>query len=75
MKANTDGASRGNPGRGGFGIVLRNKIGDVQGVMVQNLMIRTSYMDECHGILAAAEKPWAGYNLLLCQTQSLQWML
>ncbi|KAF6154587.1 hypothetical protein GIB67_017969 [Kingdonia uniflora] len=58
MKAITDGASRGNPGRGGLCVVFRDGVGYVKGVIVQNLRHTTSYMVKCLAIFAATGKAY-----------------
>ncbi|KAF6136516.1 hypothetical protein GIB67_035075 [Kingdonia uniflora] len=62
MQASTNGGSRGNPGRGGHGIVYRTDAGAVQAVVVKHIGVSTAYMAECYSILNAAvkaiEKGW-----------------
>ncbi|XP_026433536.1 uncharacterized protein LOC113330957 [Papaver somniferum] len=47
----TDGASRGNPGVAGAGVVARNASSEVVGAMCIGLGIATNYMAELYGII------------------------
>ncbi|KAF6168884.1 hypothetical protein GIB67_038381 [Kingdonia uniflora] len=44
VKANCDGASRGNSGKGGYGIVFRDSQSDLKGVLVHGLGTVSSYI-------------------------------
>ncbi|KAF6153048.1 hypothetical protein GIB67_034770 [Kingdonia uniflora] len=74
MKTNTDGSSRGNPGRSGCGNVFRDNFRDIRGVQLEGLGISSSYMAECYGILHAAETAYNkrdGSDCKLSQTLKL----
>ncbi|XP_026443242.1 uncharacterized protein LOC113343173 [Papaver somniferum] len=67
----TDGASRGNPGVAGAGVVARNASLEVVGAMCIGLGIATNYMAELYGIIVCLE--WAiqwGYDRLLIRSDS-----
>ncbi|XP_026430528.1 uncharacterized protein LOC113327569 [Papaver somniferum] len=67
----TDGASRGNPGVEGAGVVARNASSEVVGAMCIGLGIATNYMAELYGIIVGLE--WAiqwGYDRLLIRSDS-----
>ncbi|KAF9600512.1 hypothetical protein IFM89_009961 [Coptis chinensis] len=62
LKLNTDGASRGNPGNAGWGVVFRNQLGVVVGTLVGGLGVATSYEAErtaiVEGMNMAITKGW-----------------
>ncbi|KAF6142930.1 hypothetical protein GIB67_003886 [Kingdonia uniflora] len=71
IKANTDGASRGNPGRAGYGIMFRDYTGSVMEVPTKNIRTATSFMADCTEILAAAERAYhKGWHILLIESDS-----
>lgn len=55
VKANTDGASRGNSGPAGFGIVFRNSIGDFLHVIAVGLGEEEIYWAECSTLVSVAK--------------------
>ncbi|XP_026443385.1 uncharacterized protein LOC113343412 [Papaver somniferum] len=66
-----DGASRGNPGVAGAGVVARNSAWEVVGAMCVGLGIISNYMAELYSILIGLE--WAvqwGYRDVLVRTDS-----
>ncbi|KAF6152851.1 hypothetical protein GIB67_025869 [Kingdonia uniflora] len=56
IKINCDGASSGNPGRGGCGTVFRQGRHKIIGVLVLNLPYTASYQAECNSIIEALAK-------------------
>ncbi|KAF6172407.1 hypothetical protein GIB67_025912 [Kingdonia uniflora] len=62
IKINTDGAARGNHGKGGIGCIFRNSDGKVLGSLLKGLGLVTNYMAECeaiiHGVDYAASVGW-----------------
>ncbi|XP_026441939.1 uncharacterized protein LOC113341171 [Papaver somniferum] len=50
-----DGASVGNPGVAGFGIVVRNHLCQVVGAMAGGIGIATNYIAETYAVVSAAE--------------------
>ncbi|KAF6150914.1 hypothetical protein GIB67_000080 [Kingdonia uniflora] len=62
VKINTDGESKGNPGKGGSGFIIRNSRGVIIRTMAMGLVIVASYMVECmalvHGLACAASNGW-----------------
>ncbi|GLJ30804.1 hypothetical protein SUGI_0611220 [Cryptomeria japonica] len=55
FKINFDGASRGNPGKSGFGAIIRNEFGNLVGANYGPLGINTNNMAEMAGLLAGLE--------------------
>nr|XP_016459321.1 PREDICTED: ribonuclease H-like [Nicotiana tabacum] len=53
VKVNTDGASRGNPGRSSFGFVLRDKYGDILHAQVKEIHEGTNTKAEVMAMLEA----------------------
>lgn len=53
LKVNTDGASRGNPGRSSIGFCIRNEIGDVMYVRGMEIQETTNTCAEAMAILEA----------------------
>ncbi|KAF6162880.1 hypothetical protein GIB67_021029 [Kingdonia uniflora] len=62
IKINTDGAARGNPGKGGIGCIFRDSEGKVLGSLVQGLGLVSNYTAECKtiikGVKLAASNGW-----------------
>ncbi|KAF6145553.1 hypothetical protein GIB67_037586 [Kingdonia uniflora] len=62
VKINSDGASKGNPGKGGAGVIIRNCRGAIFQTMMVGLGNVTSYMAECmtlvQGQACAASNGW-----------------
>ncbi|KAF5183687.1 hypothetical protein FRX31_026726, partial [Thalictrum thalictroides] len=62
MKANTDGASLGNPGQAGWGVVYRDHLGAAQGAYIGGLGRASNYEAECTAIVEcmdmALSKGW-----------------
>ncbi|KAF6158118.1 hypothetical protein GIB67_014912 [Kingdonia uniflora] len=55
IKINTDGAARGNPGKGGIGCNFRDSEGKVLGSLVQGLGLVINYTAECKAIIKGVE--------------------
>ncbi|GLJ11445.1 hypothetical protein SUGI_0167940 [Cryptomeria japonica] len=55
FKMNFDGASRGNPGKFGYGAIIRNEFGNFVGAKYGSLGINTNNMAELAGLLAGME--------------------
>ncbi|KAF6151285.1 hypothetical protein GIB67_020607 [Kingdonia uniflora] len=62
IKINTDGAARGNPGKGGIGCIFRDCKGNVPGTLAKGLGLVTNYTAEykaiIHGVASAASNGW-----------------
>ncbi|XP_059073499.1 uncharacterized protein LOC131874235 [Cryptomeria japonica] len=55
FKMNFDGASRGNPGKSGYGAIIRNEFGNFVGAKYGSLGINTNNMAELVGLLVGLE--------------------
>ncbi|GLJ29783.1 hypothetical protein SUGI_0588150 [Cryptomeria japonica] len=55
IKVNFDGASRGNPGKSGYGAIMRDKFGNFVGAKYGPLGINTNNMAEMARLLAGLE--------------------
>ncbi|GLJ42430.1 hypothetical protein SUGI_0879190 [Cryptomeria japonica] len=55
FKMNFDGASRGNPRKSGYGVIIRNELGNFVGAKYGSLGINTNNMAELAGLLAGME--------------------
>ncbi|KAF6166922.1 hypothetical protein GIB67_020151 [Kingdonia uniflora] len=62
IKINTDGAAKGNPGKGGIGCIFCDSNGNVLGTLLKGFGLVTNYMAECeaiiHGVEYAASFGW-----------------
>ncbi|KAF6169567.1 hypothetical protein GIB67_000840 [Kingdonia uniflora] len=62
IKINTDGAARGNLGKGGIGCIFRDCKGNVLGTLAKGLGLVTNYTAECqaiiHEVASAASNGW-----------------
>ncbi|KAF6161271.1 hypothetical protein GIB67_009158 [Kingdonia uniflora] len=62
VKNNSDGASKGNPGKGGVGYIIRDNQGNVLRTCLLGLGVVTSYKAECRAIVegkaCAASNGW-----------------
>jgi ribonuclease HI len=54
-KVNFDGASKGNPGRSGYGAVIRNNLGQIQSITAENLGCDTNNSTEIWGLLKGVQ--------------------
>ncbi|KAF9624935.1 hypothetical protein IFM89_015655 [Coptis chinensis] len=71
VKLNTDGAARGNPGPGGFGVSFRDHIGNFLYVMGGGLGNTTCYLAECTTIVEGVEVALSrGWNNLWVESDS-----
>ncbi|KAF6135091.1 hypothetical protein GIB67_040402 [Kingdonia uniflora] len=55
IKINTDGAARGNPGKGGIGCIFRDREGKILGSFVQGLGLVSNYTAECKAIIKGVD--------------------
>ncbi|KAF6145199.1 hypothetical protein GIB67_041394 [Kingdonia uniflora] len=62
IKINTDGAAKGNPGKGGIGCIYRDCNGNVLGTLAKGLRLVSNFIAECeaiiHGVEYAASFGW-----------------
>ncbi|KAF6142159.1 hypothetical protein GIB67_037077, partial [Kingdonia uniflora] len=62
IKINTDGAAKGNPGKGGIGCIFCDCNGNVMGTLSKGLELATNFKAECeaiiHGVEYAASFGW-----------------
>ncbi|KAF6174510.1 hypothetical protein GIB67_004704 [Kingdonia uniflora] len=62
IKINTDGAAKGNPGKGGIGCIYRDCNGNVLGTLTKGLGLVSNFIAECeaiiHGVEYAASFGW-----------------
>ncbi|KAF6141226.1 hypothetical protein GIB67_024310 [Kingdonia uniflora] len=62
IKINTDGAAKGNPGKGGIGCIYRDCNGNVLGTLAKGLGLVSNFIAECepiiHGVEYAASFGW-----------------
>ncbi|KAF6160461.1 hypothetical protein GIB67_019230 [Kingdonia uniflora] len=62
IKINTDGATRGNPGKGGIDCIFRYCKGNELGTLAKGIGLVTNYTAECqaiiHGVASAASNGW-----------------
>lgn len=71
IKINVDGSSFGNPGRSGFGGLLRNELDEWLGGFYGNYGITTDLTAELHAIATGLRMAWStGYRSLICETDS-----
>ncbi|KAF6149477.1 hypothetical protein GIB67_011378 [Kingdonia uniflora] len=71
IKANFDSSNSGNPGKGGYGAVFRDRLACIKGVFVYSLGITTCYITECEAIFKAAEITHKkGWHRLLINSDS-----
>ncbi|XP_026416492.1 uncharacterized protein LOC113311922 [Papaver somniferum] len=63
-----DGSSFGNTGKAGFGVVIRDHVCQVVGVMTGGLGITTNYVAENYVVVCAAELAveWKMQNIIVC---------
>ncbi|KAF6159579.1 hypothetical protein GIB67_010001, partial [Kingdonia uniflora] len=55
IKINTDGAAKGNPGKGGIGCIYRDCNGNVLGTLAKGPGLVSNFMDECEAIIHGVE--------------------
>ncbi|KAF6163956.1 hypothetical protein GIB67_041204 [Kingdonia uniflora] len=55
IKINTNGAAKGNPGKGGIGCIFHDSNGNVLGTLSKSLGLVTNYMEECEAIIHGVE--------------------
>ncbi|XP_026459328.1 uncharacterized protein LOC113359988 [Papaver somniferum] len=62
-----DGASFGNPGAAGFGVVMRNHLCQVIGILSGGICITTNFVAENYAVLCAAELAgeWELQNIII----------
>jgi ribonuclease HI len=54
-KVNFDGATKGNPGHSGYGAVIRNNIGQIQSLIIENLGYDTNNSAELWGLIKGVQ--------------------
>ncbi|KAF6141403.1 hypothetical protein GIB67_021219 [Kingdonia uniflora] len=55
IKINTDGAARGNPGKGSIGCIFRDSEGEILGSFSQGLGLVSNYTAECKAIIKGVD--------------------
>ncbi|XP_026451545.1 uncharacterized protein LOC113351837 [Papaver somniferum] len=63
-----DGASVGNPGCAGFGVVIRDHLCQVLGVITGGIGVATNYLAEVYAVINAVELAvsWGLQNIIIC---------
>ncbi|KAF5185244.1 Ribonuclease h domain [Thalictrum thalictroides] len=71
MKINVDGASRGNPGKAGWGAIFRNSRNEVCLTVCKGMGIASNFMSELQGIVESIEMRLArGWDNLVVESDS-----
>ncbi|KAF5205955.1 Ribonuclease h domain [Thalictrum thalictroides] len=71
MKINVDGASRGNPGKAGWGAIFRNSRNEVCLTVCKGMGIASNFMSELQGIVESIDMGLArGWDSLVVESDS-----
>ncbi|KAF6168093.1 hypothetical protein GIB67_011478, partial [Kingdonia uniflora] len=71
IKINSDGAAKGNPGKGGIGCIFRDCNGKVMGTLTKGLGLATNFMVECEAIILGVEHTASfGWIIALIESDS-----